>query len=95
MTEEQIEARMNEAVYISELKSECSITYRVERGDVVMDFPPPVYEGWKEHLIALRERYREVMAYALLLAQGEEDVYDIYFNDEPRSHEAILNAIME
>jgi hypothetical protein len=72
-----------------------SLTYRVERAGTVMDFPPPVYEGWKEHQIALRERYQEVMACALLLAQGEDDVYDIYFNDEPRSVEAILNLIME
>ena len=95
MAEEQIEARMNEAVYITEIKNECSLTYRVERAGTVMDFPPPVYEGWKEHQIALRERYQEVMACALLLAQGEDDVYDIYFNDEPRSAEAILNLIME
>ena len=92
MTDEQIEARMNEAVYISELKYECSLTYRVERAGTVRDFPPPIYEGWKEHLIALRERYQEVMAYALWLAGGE---HDLYFNDEPRSREAILKLIEE
>lgn len=92
MTDEQIEARMNEAVYITEIKNECSLTYWVERAGDVRDFPPPPYEGWKEHLIALRDRYQEVMAYALWLAAGK---HDIYFNDEPRSAEAILNLIEE
>jgi hypothetical protein len=83
---------MNEAVYITEIENECSLTYRVERAGTVRDFPPPIYEGWKEHQIALAERYQEVMAYALWLAEGK---HDIYFNDEPRSAEAILNLIEE
>lgn len=92
MTDEQIEARMNEAVYITEIENECSLTYRVERAGTVRDFPPPLYEGWKENQIDLWDRYQKVMAYALWLAEGK---HDIYFNDEPRSAEAILNLIEE
>jgi hypothetical protein len=92
MTEEQIEARMNEAVYITEIENECSLTYRVERAGTVRDFPPPIYEGWKEHQIALRDRYQEVMAHALWLAKGK---HDIYLNDEPRSVEDIFYLFME